>query len=200
MTYGQMKSSVQVTLLRHGLRPTDTQLGIWVKDAHVAIDTILKWTRSSSSQNTTIGLAYYNVATGAHNIDTVTYDGDVMDEISLQDYLKYTESSSGNGTPEYWMRWGALVYLYPTPDAGATMVQWVVTAPTALSAASDTPTFPSEFHRAIVDYALMCGYADAGMAQESMSYRMLWEKAVAHTATYASAERKGPARVQARGA
>ena len=200
MTYGQLKSSVQVTLRRHGLRPTDTQLGIWVSDAHIAIDTILKWTRSSSSANTVVGTASYNVATGAHNIDTVTYDGDVLNEISLEDYLKYTESSSANGVPEYWMRWGALVYLYPTPNAIAALVQWTVTAPTALSAASDTPTFPVEFHRAIVDYALMCGYADYGMAQESMSYRLLWEKAVAHTATYASAERKGPARVQARGA
>ncbi len=200
MNYGQLKSSVQVTLARQGIRPSDTQLGLWVGDAHTAIDSILEWTRSSTTTASTAGLAYYAVPTGAHKIKTVTYDGDVLEEISHEEYLELVDSASGNGTPTYWTLWGSTVYLHRTPDAVKNIVMWTITVPTALSAAADEPTFPREMHQAIVDYAAMIGYAANGLVQETLGFRMLWEKAVQRTASYSGVAREGPSRVEARGA
>jgi len=199
MNFGEMKSSVQVTLARHGIWPSETQLGIWVRDAHVAIDSILSWTRTVEETSSEVGTASYAVPSGMHKIVEVTYDDKVLEEIGLRDYLRLVKSVTGNGTPDYWCLWGSQIYLHRPPDAVKTIGIWSVVKPTALSDAADEPAFPQEFHRAVVDYALMVAYADSGLVQESLGYRMLWEKAVQRTASLSGVELQGPSRVEAKG-
>lgn len=93
------------------------------------------------------------VATGAKDIIGIYNETDdcPLQEETIQWWQQIeVDPTSLTQAPEYWVRYGDEILLHPTPDGVYTLRIRYKTNPTALSADSDTPVFPTEWHEAIV--------------------------------------------------
>ena len=109
----------------------DTEAPDWVNRAYRTLYSMKKFggrtvyfpeLETSSAANTVDGTAY--VATPAdclfiHTVDDTTSDAKLMGIAMWDDYIRYKgrADTDAEGPPRKWVRHGASIYLYPTPDA-----------------------------------------------------------------------------------
>ena len=105
--------------------------GIWVNSAYRQLCTqdgilglkkklVFPQLNTSTTKTTTDGTAYVTVPTNFLYITEVfdTTNGRKLNQISWKKYIEYTDrtTTTAEGEPDEWVRYGGYIYLHPTPD------------------------------------------------------------------------------------
>lgn len=131
----------------------------YVTMAHAEIQGMFfdwKFLWGNATLNTSASTSEYSGASGLHlwNKDRVFYNNDYLDVYEWEDYTP--DTSLANGPPEFAViRPDNQLLIVPTPDASYTITYDYWKEPKVLSANTDEPYIPSEFHDVIVGKALM---------------------------------------------
>jgi len=164
LTYKELKSMLRAILPEmfgaRRYRVTDQLIEQWINTAYQAILAELAWPRGTYEVSTQVDVYEYSLPTGVRDVLEVEYedtDGNVtrLKEMRLDEYIDKRAQSSTSGEPEYWMRYGDALALYPAPDtANETVRLYAVLEPDNMSNDDDKPGFPAAQHQLIVDLAI----------------------------------------------
>lgn len=129
--------------------------------------------KTDTGSATVASTATVAVPTGARRILTVR---DTSNKIKLKKrdidwYEDQDQSSDAEGAPEYWLRYGTNIILWPTPDDAYNLQIRYKTLPTALSADGDEPFFPTEWHGALVLLATSRAAFWLGLDTKAMNFK-----------------------------
>ncbi len=104
---------------------------------------------SISTVASTVSVA---IPTSARRIISVrdTTNKILLKKRDIEWYESQDQSSDAESVPEYWIRYAALLLLWPTPNSVNALQIRYLKLPTALSADGDTPDYPSEWHPVIM--------------------------------------------------
>jgi hypothetical protein len=146
----------------------------------------LAYQQPFSALNTSIGTRTVALPADWIGVRDLFYNGIELDwkPIEMIDL-----TSSTQGTPrKYAIRENNLM-LEPIPDAVVTMSGWYFSDVTPLSAATDTPVFPDEFHQMLVDYGAYEGLILAKMIPAAQVFQKRYERSVGDLAAYYDRDR-----------
>lgn len=87
---------------------------------------------------------------------------------------KYPQQDE-TGTPRDYEIFGTSLIVYPIPDAAVTLQVRYWKPPADLASGSDVPAFPSQYHRALVEGALMAAYVDDGNLDQAAAYKARYD-------------------------
>lgn len=105
---------------------------------------------------TTNGTREYSYPTNLISIRRVTYDGEKLQPISLEEDDILTANNAettDTGTPLYYSIWDSSIFLRPTPEEALTLKVYGYLKPQPVTINS-TLEIPSLWHEALVDYVL----------------------------------------------
>lgn len=88
---------------------------------------------------------------------------------SRSDLARIDPSEASTGPPQHYRLFGNVIEVWPTPETTTSLKVDVLLQATDLDA-SDSPAFPAQYHRMLVDGALASAYADDGNAQMAKFY------------------------------
>ena len=141
--------------------------GIWINQAYRQLcsqDYVLGLKKrlyfpqlfTSTTATTVDGTAYVSVPTDALYITDIfdTTNGKKLTHITQKQYLEYTDrtTAASEGDPSQWTRFGARIYLHPTPDAAMTMTIYYKKLPAELSGTLTT-VIGAEWDDVIIELA-----------------------------------------------
>jgi hypothetical protein len=132
---------------------------------------------SSQSFSTVAGTAAYAWPTDLGRMRYIRLDDDatVLGAVRLRDI---DGSAVSSGKPTVYALSGAGVVLYPTPDAAYSMLLRYYALPALMSADSDVPSIPEDYHETLTFYALKrcCEREDDG--EMATYWEQRWDLAV----------------------
>lgn len=180
-SFADLKRAVLHPLeLQYKRRVVESQLELWIRAGDSQVNARLRWHRSKFATASAVSQPNYVVWTQPKDIVAVTYDGVPLMEVSHRQYLDYLSQDNSEGTPERYSQWGNEIYLYPTPgESGKPIEVWALDPPPLLSADDDTPSYPPEYHRAIVEWALYLAYTDLGVPDHAAVHLQAFESQMA---------------------
>ena len=102
----------------------------------------------------------YSYPTNTVAIKRITYQGKKLQLITMREDDAVTglnQSTTNEGTPQYYFIWNKTIYLRPIPDSVGTIKIFSLNVPDVVLTTS-TIEIPTEFHMSLVDYILqrMC--------------------------------------------
>lgn len=92
-------------------------------------------------------------------IGKVEYDGKLLTNLSLNDYLKLTEKTEGE--VNRWVMWGNAITLIGEVEADKVVKLWLTRSPAKITDKGDTPELPAYADEAIIAYALSVCYRES---------------------------------------
>lgn len=152
---------------------------------------------TDTSTSTVASTQAYAWPTGCLYITRLTYDGVKLQKISQsdQDALDGTSygSTLSSAKPEFYWEYGDYVYLYPVPNAAATLKFFYAKEPTEITSSSTAFSVPALFHRSIPFYCLHLMYAKRGEDDEGKAtyFNNLWLRSLADNGRYWERRRHG---------
>lgn len=164
----------------------DSFYGLWINSAYRQLtsrDSVggkrieIPELDTTSSDATVDGTAYVSVPSDCIAISEIF---DETNDVQLE-WLAYPEyvgksdraDTSSEGKPTYWVRSGAYIYLYPTPDDAYTLTIHYRKRPADLSGASDVTVLGEEWDDIILEYAVAIGRDWSNEPEKAMYSRKL---------------------------
>jgi len=176
-TYMDLKTALLGVLkdFKDTISVGNDQLELWIRAANTHVDARLRYSTGVYSAVSVANQRNHSIWDAPNEILEVIYnDGDDdirLNQVNFNAYLELYEDNDTAGTPESWARWGDKIYLHPTPDTtGDAITIYLYQGAPLLSASSDVPAVPPQYHRAIVDYALSMGFGDLPDGEKAASY------------------------------
>ena len=134
------------------LQVTDQDIYRWINDAMREIAADNQLLQKNATSNTIIGTAQYALPTDILKLYSITYDGQRLDISTLAEAEDSYTPTAANATPSAAYIWAGQITLTPTPDAVKSLVVSYTKQPTEVTAGTDTPEVPSQYHQRLVDY------------------------------------------------
>ena len=129
---------------------------------------------TDTSIATVDGTSSYTTPSGVREIITMKITGDteyLILPMEMGWYERQDTSDDNKGVPEYFIRHGSLLYLWPTPDDAYDIRIQYRTMPADMSADADEPVIPEEWHEAIAFSAASVACFRFGMAQRGQELK-----------------------------
>lgn len=120
----------------------------------------------------------YAYPTSTISIKRITYDGKKLKPITMREDDAITglnQSTTSEGTPQYYFVWNDTIYLRPIPSSVATLKIFTYNEPSVLTISS-TLEIPTQFHMDIVDYIVSEMAAKDSNLQFAKYYADKWER------------------------
>jgi hypothetical protein len=125
------------------------------------------WLETEATVTTIAATATYALPAGYRaSIGVMHPDGFPLDRGTAEQHRLFRGAS---GVPHVWDVFGGFLRLAPTPSGILALTHAYIGAEAELSGDSDTPTCPSVWHDAIVEYAAYLGFRRWGAATEAGS-------------------------------
>ena len=205
MTFEDIQASVDLHLQRaygdDARYVTETLRDQWINAAYHQIDMALEWTRSTYGFTTTANVEGYTVPDYVRYIDIVSMV-DANDkltqlrEINHQEYIQKCIATTSAGIPQFYLRRGGEIILYPMPDAATYDVTlYIITDAADLSNASDIPPWPVHTHQYIVDMVLAYAGRYFGQPEKAVQYRQYVKECIREEMREPAADRSEPQRI-----
>lgn len=146
-----------------GSQITDADIVRWINDAQRDIALANNLLQIKANTATVAGQADYSLPTDILTLHSVTYKGDKLTGLSLQESNELVGSRQDNssGTPTHFWRWANSISLYPKPaDASAPLVLFYTRRPVEVNSIGTGvfPELPAQYHSRIVEYCLAQAY------------------------------------------
>ncbi len=206
MTYAELKSALELSARRRNWDILEGDIALFTLTGFYAVDAALGWTKAEKTVVSAVGTAAYSVDSLIRSLEHVIYydlsetRNIVLDDIPFHDYLRLREDRPSNATPRQWAQYGDQIYLNPAPDtASDTIKMYGTIEATALSLDADEPTFPKEYHRLIVDYAIILAYVEYGELPQSAEFEAMFQRLIDRIAASAQYTRHSTKRTRLAG-
>lgn len=128
---------------------------------------------TDTSKTTTASVASVTVPTGARRIWSIrdTTNKRLLSKRDIEWYESMDQSTDVASYPEFWIRYGSSILLWPTPDGAYSLQIRYTKLQTDLSADGDTPTIPVEWHGVLVLLASSKAAFWLGMDTKGMNFK-----------------------------
>lgn len=129
---------------------------------------------TDASITTADGTASYDTPSDVVSIVSIKITGDTEYTLTPQImpwYERQDTTDDNKGIPEFYIRHGSKLYLWPTPDDEYSLRIRHEKPPTALAANDDEPVIPEEWHEIIVLQAASRACFRFGMAQRGQELK-----------------------------
>lgn len=128
---------------------------------------------TDTSKSTVAGTATVAVPTGTREIISIR---DTTNKIKLikrdiEWYEGQDQSSDAQGVPEFYLRYGSNIVLWPTPDGAYALQIRYLKLPDELSDDADVPVYPEDWHEVIVLLATSRAAYWLGLDTKAMNYK-----------------------------
>lgn len=120
----------------------------------------------------------YSFPTSTITIKRITYDGKKLKPISMREDDAITglnQSTTSEGTPQYYFIWNETIYLRPIPSSIATLKIFTYNEPSQILTSS-TLEIPTQFHLDLVDYIVSEMAAKDSNFTAAKYYADKWER------------------------
>lgn len=158
MNVGEIKTRVKRQFGdESGVQITNADILRWINDGQLEIVRKTECLEGLATTVTTVEDESYSVPTEFIRIERVTYDGNRLQEITMEkldELYPNRDSSDVSGEPEYYYLWSRNIWLYPAPSSAKSLAIYYIKIPNELSADEEDPEIPVTFHNAIVRYCL----------------------------------------------
>jgi len=142
-----------------GVVLTDQTVYDWINDGMREIvleNDLLRW---RATTNSVAGQANYAIPTDLLRFHSITYGGEALTEISLQDAQKIIPNiddttTYAKGTPQQFWQYGNEFFLYPAPASIKTIVIYYNRRPTPVTDLGNTPELSARYDNRLVEYCL----------------------------------------------
>ena len=174
-TFLEMQAEVQLHLGGHALA-TSTLVKDWLNRVYLMLTSVFRFhdlEASDTSITTVNGTASYTTPSGIRVITSIrdTTNKLLLTPTDIDWYETQDDSSDAKARPEFWVRYGANLLLWPTPDgAYATRIRYRK-EPTALSADGDFTVLPDEWDDVIILLTASKGAFILGMDRKGMNLK-----------------------------
>jgi hypothetical protein len=134
----------------------------------------------------------YSYPTRFIAIKRVEYDGRKLVKIDDRDAdaVNLYQSDISTGTPAYYWHWNDEIYLYPTPDAAATVTIYGYKEHSEIEA-STTIQIPTIFQRDLVDYVAAEMAVKDENYEMAQHYQQKWELAKMKVKRWVAKRKRG---------
>ncbi len=166
---------------------TSTELNRWINQAQSIINRKTREIKSSTTLTSTASTASYALPSDCLSIERVFYDGEHIHKATWPelDELGLTDSSAGTGVPDYYVRRGGYLYLYPVPSTSSlNIVVTYIARPATLSDDSDEPEIDEEEHELLVLYSIYKFRLKDEEYTESLACKELFDKGLKDAVAY----------------
>lgn len=200
MTLQELRDLVRTQMDMDETDLPNALLDTWLREGFKkAIGTERRWPfyTKSWSLSAVADTASVALEDDTDDIETVRLDGEIIARIG-QDEGERFFSSTATGTPAYWSRWGDTLYLWPTPNASATVTVRGWREPTAWTTLGSSTEVDADerLHLACAFYALSMAYMQ--QEDEVLSARYM-QQFTEHVATARTSILRGPGGVKVLG-
>jgi hypothetical protein len=187
MTFSEIRTEVFARLEESSSAPVFwklSEVNTSINEGYRELSDASEWNESSATLTFITTKLYYNLRTTLTNsflslkrIFNVQSDEWLVPVHTRRlDQHDTAQWETSTGDPDkFFMRGGWYLGLTPKPTSSGTAKVWYTELPSALSADSDTPGFPQEFHFGIVEYALYDLFAQEGDTQKALKHWMDYE-------------------------
>lgn len=129
--------------------------------------------KTDTSKVTVANTVSVAIPTGAREIISVrdTTNKNKLIRRDIDWYESQDQATTSAAVPEYWLRYGNIILLWPTPDAAYNLQIRYLALPTALSADDDEPVYPEDWHEVIVLLAASRAGFWLGMDTKAMNFK-----------------------------
>lgn len=142
-----------------GLLLTDQAFIDWVNDAMKEIviqNDLLKWRSTALS---VVGQANYAVPSDLLRFHSLTYDGEALREVSLQEAQKTVPNIDDTanytrGVPQSFWQYGNEFFIWPAPASAKSLVIYYNRKPTLVTTTANTPELNARYDNRIIDYCM----------------------------------------------
>ena len=120
----------------------------------------------------------YSYPTSTVAIKRITYGGKKLQPITMREDDAITglnQSTTDEGTPQYYFIWNDTIYLRPIPSAVGTLKIFSINKPQQVTTTS-TIEVPDQFHMALVDYILSRMASKDRQLDVAKYYLDLWKE------------------------
>ncbi len=120
----------------------------------------------------------YSYPTSTISIKRITYDGKKLKPITMREDDAITglnQSTTSEGTPQYYFVWNETIYLRPIPSSVATLKIFTYNEPSELTNTS-TLEIPTQFQMDLVDYIVSEMAAKDSNFEAAQYYANKWER------------------------
>ena len=139
----------------------DADIIRWVNDAQMEISTTVDILAMSATAATISGVSDYTMPLDTNRIYSLKWQGQRLRQVSLQQAEELFPSKDNaavypQGSPSVFWTWGNIFTLYPAPStSGNTDLRvFYYRNPAVITAVTQTPELPTEFHLRIVEYCI----------------------------------------------
>lgn len=142
-----------------GAQITDADIIRWVNDAQRDIAVSNNLLQVVASAPTVAGTSEYTLPVDVLTIRNVYSGTTRLRAVSFEDAVEqHLEESTATGEPQQYWIFANKFNLYPTPSAAGTIKFYYTKQPTEITATSQTPELPQQYHNRIVEYCLAQAY------------------------------------------
>ena len=142
-----------------GLILTDGAFIDWVNDAMKEIvlqNDLLKWRSTALS---VVGQPNYAVPSDLLRFHSLTYDGEALREISLQEAQRVVPniddtSNYTRGVPQSFWQFGNEFFIWPAPASAKSLVIYYNRKPTAVTLIGNTPELNARYDNRLIEYCM----------------------------------------------
>lgn len=155
-----------------GAQITDADIIRWVNDAQTEIAVANDLLQVSATSATTAGTQKYTVPSNLLILRAVKWKGRKIQGISMEDADNLMiADATPTGDPVSFWQFARQIYLYPIPSVNGTtdLSLFYTRQPVQVTATSDTPELPVQYHPRIVEYCIaQAAELDDNLAQYQM--------------------------------
>lgn len=130
----------------------------WANEAQLELVRKAEVLQGSYATVSLNGTRAYAIPSDVLRIRRVEYNERRISKVSLEELDtvdSYQTSGDASGEPIYYYEWSGNIYFYPTPSENDKVISvYYLKRPTELSAVSDVPDIPEQFHPDLVRYCL----------------------------------------------
>ena len=143
-----------------GTQISDGDIIRWCNMAQIEIIRLNKLNQATASVSSVVGTDSYTLpAVSMLSIEGVLYDNIRLAKTTIQAVQRsYMGATADSGIPGYYYEWDDSLYVYPVPDAVATIKVFFIASPTAIIATTDALSVPDVYFETVVDYCLKFAY------------------------------------------
>ena len=178
---GQTYLSLQNEVLEHQFSETKYRplVKTWLNQAQrrAVIESEIRTQESSQTYSTESGVATYTLPTNfARLIDF--FNTETHEILSPLDPKDYDSLPASTGRPSAYAVLGNSLTLYATPDGVYPLELRYWKLPADMSADSDTPEIPVQYHELLVAYAMRKAYLRENDYQAAQVWQQVWAEGI----------------------
>lgn len=158
---------------------TDAEIYSYMWEAECILAGKLGLFQATTAHTTVTGTSAYTFPDSMLRLSRLTYDGKKLKKADFteRDYLDGTDygSTPQSGKPEIYTEWAQQAYLFPVPDAAATLRWFFLKAPAEITAAAAFSVKDEALQQMIPDYCVYkCSLKD-GELNRADRHQRAWE-------------------------